>query len=158
MPKLARRLGVGTMTLYGYVNGKEDLLRRMATTLVESVRPGTDGTWRAQLSGYFSALRAVAHVHPSLAGLLTADRIGTVILVDDLEALLGGAEEPIDRAEASKAMYAALAYTVGTIAREAVPGDGSGNIAEAETGRSGVSEADEQFEWGLARLLGTPAA
>lgn len=73
MRKVADRLGVGTMSLYTYVPGKDELLNLMLdTVLAEADRP-TDfaGPWRAALELHARADRAVALRHPWVVSLST---------------------------------------------------------------------------------------
>jgi AcrR family transcriptional regulator len=170
MPKLARRLGVGTMTLYGYVAGKDDLLDRMAASMLESIRPGDAGSWSDRAHHYFRSLRRAALEHPAFAALLTAGRIEAGSLGDALEALMVAARDEMDESEAARALLAALALTTGTISREmAAPIDTSAGVprpgvAGAAPDRRWVTAMiaaadrsmarDEQFEWGLDAVLG----
>jgi AcrR family transcriptional regulator len=171
MPKLARRLGVGTMTLYGYVAGKGDLLDRMAATMLGPLRPADAGAWSERTRLYFWSLRTAARRHPALAALLAAGRIDAGNLRAHLDALLDAAPVDADRAASARALLAALAFTTGTISWEtAVPRAGSAGVqvengagASPDPRRMGVAAippgegstpSDEQFEWGLNALLG----
>jgi AcrR family transcriptional regulator len=70
MRRLAQRLGVGTMTLYGYFRSKEELLDAAVGAAAEEFAfddPG--GPWRERLRAYVHAVRAVLERHPSLPQL-----------------------------------------------------------------------------------------
>lgn len=71
MRKVAERLGVGTMSLYTYVPGKDELLNLMLdTALTEGDRPDDfAGTWREALELHARADRAVALRHPWVVSL-----------------------------------------------------------------------------------------
>ncbi|WP_436770779.1 TetR/AcrR family transcriptional regulator [Yinghuangia sp. YIM S09857] len=73
MRKVAERLGVGTMSLYTYVPGKDELLNLMVdTVLAEGERPDDfGGTWREALELHARADRSVALRHPWLVSLST---------------------------------------------------------------------------------------
>jgi AcrR family transcriptional regulator len=71
MRALAQRLGVGTMTLYGYYRSRDELLDAVvdaATTDAASRRdPGRTGTDpAAELTGLFTALHRTLSEHPAL--------------------------------------------------------------------------------------------
>ncbi|MCF2529156.1 TetR/AcrR family transcriptional regulator [Yinghuangia soli] len=75
MRRVAERLGVGTMSLYTYVPGKDELLNLMLDAVlaeVEERRPvGFIGTWREALEQHARADRAVALRHPWVVSLST---------------------------------------------------------------------------------------
>jgi AcrR family transcriptional regulator len=65
MRRIARELNVGTMSLYWYVESKEELHRLMLETVsAESEAPEPSGDWRADLSGYARTMRAALLRHP----------------------------------------------------------------------------------------------
>jgi AcrR family transcriptional regulator len=72
MRRIATELGAGTMTLYGYVPGREALLAYMldeALAEIELPHPPSGG-WRADLELAAHQLRAVCGRHPWVASLL----------------------------------------------------------------------------------------
>jgi len=77
MRSLGQRLGVEAMSLYRYVNGREDLLEGMVGRLVQELRVDprgdehfpTDG-WQAYLQSLAVGARRLAHAHPSLFPLI----------------------------------------------------------------------------------------
>lgn len=75
MRKVAERLGVGTMSLYTYVPGKDELLNLMLDTALseaEDRRPADfAGTWREALVQHARADREVALRHPWVVSLTT---------------------------------------------------------------------------------------
>lgn len=75
MPGLAKRLGVGTMSLYRYVPGKDELIGLMIETAIGTAPDlaGTDG-WRAAVSTWARAMRAIFLRHPWLLDLVVAPR------------------------------------------------------------------------------------
>jgi len=152
MPKLSKSLGIGTMTIYGYVANKRDLLSRMAIALVDDIAVPEGGSWREQANGYFRALRDCALEHRSLPALLAAAPVGTLASAGNVGRLTEAMEQGgLETREAARIFHAALMYTVGFVIWEA----GSPVDREPRSGRL------DQFEWGLETMLrgasqGTP--
>jgi AcrR family transcriptional regulator len=71
MRGLAERLGVGTMTLYGYFRSKQELLDAAVGAAVEdfSWSPPDEGTLRERLRAHQQAVRDVLALHPALPQL-----------------------------------------------------------------------------------------
>ncbi len=76
MRRLGQQLGVEAMSLYRYVNGREDLLEGVVDRLVDQIRvePGTrmqpeDG-WQAFLQWLAHSVRALALEHPAIFPLV----------------------------------------------------------------------------------------
>jgi AcrR family transcriptional regulator len=69
MRKVAARLGAGTMSLYRYVQSRDDLLQLMVDRAFGGVLdvPRT-GEWRADLAGLARGMRQVILRHPWLSG------------------------------------------------------------------------------------------
>ena len=118
MPKLARQLGVGTMSLYRHVDDKDDLIKAAAERVMRDI-PVPDGApddWQGRVVGYLRALRDAAIAHPAL-GRILADRGLTVGPVfDQLEELHG----ILTRAgfadtDAVRTFYALLTYVFGFV-------------------------------------------
>jgi AcrR family transcriptional regulator len=67
MRRLADRLGVGTMTLYGYFKGKDDLLDAVIDAAVaDREQIQLEGPWQDQLRTLMRATRRALGRHPSL--------------------------------------------------------------------------------------------
>jgi AcrR family transcriptional regulator len=65
MRRIARELDVGTMSLYWYVNSKEELHQLMLERVqAEAEAPEPSGDWRADLRGYARTARAALLRHP----------------------------------------------------------------------------------------------
>jgi AcrR family transcriptional regulator len=65
MARIAKRLGVGTMSLYRYVAAKDELLTLMVDTALGPPPPLPErGGWRAGLSAWCGALRDAYRLHP----------------------------------------------------------------------------------------------
>jgi TetR/AcrR family tetracycline transcriptional repressor len=135
MPKLARRLGVGTMTLYGYVENKEDLLDKIAEQIFEGLHLADHDDWRDGLIGFFSDFRAAALAHPTLAQLLATGRITIPAVFDILETTFQQmTDHEVSIEDAVRTFYTALTYTVGFVLWE---------IPRART----QTEADYADQW-----------
>jgi TetR/AcrR family tetracycline transcriptional repressor len=121
MPSLARRLGCGVMTIYGYVDHKEDLLDAIAERGLRDLRLPhplpADGA--GVLLAWGRALRLNLIQHSALPVVfLSRPVIGPGIL-RGVEALLG----PLTRAgmqpvEALHAIYAVVTYVTGFVGWE----------------------------------------
>ena len=175
MPKLAKRLGVGTMTLYGYVQNKEDLLDRIAERMFQSLRPPAHDDWRQGLFEFFSNFRMATLAHPTLAQLLPTGRITIPAVFDILESVFQQmTADGVSIEDAVRTFCAALTYTIGFVLWE-VPRAQSqteadyadqwaGLLAQLDPDQfplltgvaAGVAPtvaSSDQFEWGLTRIL-----
>ncbi len=118
MPRLAERLGVGTMSLYRHIDDKDDLINAVAEQVLSGVRvpDGAPDDWQGRVVGYLRALREQALAHPALSRIL-ADRGLTVGPVfDQLEQthmiLLTAGFSPTD---AVRTFYSLLTYVFGFV-------------------------------------------
>jgi AcrR family transcriptional regulator len=74
MRRLADDLGVGTMSLYHYVDDKEDLSRAVLNVVLGDFhRPAPDEPWTNMAKAVASGFRASALAHPAAIGLLFRD-------------------------------------------------------------------------------------
>jgi AcrR family transcriptional regulator len=175
MPKLARRLDVGTMTLYGYVANKQDLLDRMAARVLDGIELPDSGPWEHRLTMFFSRFRRAALAHPTLSGLLATGRITIPKVFDTLETLSQAMIEAGFSADAAiRTFYSALAYTLGFVIWETprtrlqpesdyraewnrlldqLDPDRYPVLTGPVRDRLATVASDEQFEWGLAFIL-----
>src|SRR3712207_8068723 len=69
MRKVAERLDVGTMTLYGHFRHKDELLEAVVAAGVPRVIAPAEGSWQDRLKALFSALYEEVSAHPGLARL-----------------------------------------------------------------------------------------
>ncbi|PKQ16227.1 MAG: hypothetical protein CVT68_08855 [Actinobacteria bacterium HGW-Actinobacteria-8] len=176
MPQLARRLGVGTMTLYGYVANKQELIDHIATALFADLEvPDPCDDWRRQVGEYFRRFRKAALAHPSLTGLLANGRITIPAVFDHLETLLGAMRTGgLGTEDAVRLFYSSLCFTIGEVQWEAPRTHAQSPVTYAQqwhelladldphaypllTGPAaahlGTVSSDEQFEWGLWRII-----
>jgi AcrR family transcriptional regulator len=123
MRRIAAQLGVGAMTLYGYVADRDALLAHMINEVVaEMGKPGRpSGSWRADLELLAHRVRDVNLRHAWLpAELGTAPFLISPRLVDWAEFILTALDLPgIDIQTAAALLRAVNNYVVGTTLREA---------------------------------------
>lgn len=176
MPRLARRLDVGAMTIYGYVANKADLVEALAERVLAgvSVPDAHPEDWAGCLAGHMRSLRAAVLAHPALGAVLAARGLATPTVFANLEASLeilrAGGFPP---EEALRIYYALLAYTLGFLAWEiprtrrqppaayaaqwaealaALPADEYPRLHEV-AGMVATVAGTDQFEAGLGALL-----
>lgn len=175
MPKLAKRLGVGTMTLYGYVENKDDLLDRIAERIFQGLGLPRHEDWQQGAIQFFSDFRTAALAHPSLAQLLATGRITIPAVFEILETFFQQMTDhgiPIEHAV--RTFYAGLTYTLGFVLWE-IPrahiqaerdyvGQWTDLLSQLDPDQfpvltgvaAGVAPtvaSTEQFEWGLGRIV-----
>ena len=120
MPTLARRLGSGVMTIYGYVQNKEDLLdaiaqRGLADLQLTPPPPGLDGL----LMAWGRAMRRTLIAHPSLPMIFLSQSVIGPGIFRGIELLLGRlGQGGMPPAVGVRAIYAVLTYTTGFVAWE----------------------------------------
>lgn len=175
MPQLAKRLRIGTMTLYGYVGSKQELLDKMAERILEAVDLPDSDDWRESLREFFSDFRTIVLAHPALAGLLGSGRITSPRAADALEMILEEMTEagaPIE--EAVRTFYAALTYTIGFVIWEIPRAHLQGEEDYARQWATSLAQLDpgeypaltgpaarvaptvassQQFDWGLSKII-----
>lgn len=176
MPNLAARLECGVMTIYGYVQSKDDLLDAIAQRglrdlrLPQPVRADVQGI----LTSWGRGLRTTLIQHPCLPVIfLTQTVVGPGIFrgVEALLARLGPAGVP--PSAGVHAIYAVLTYTTGFVAWEIPRTRRQPQAAYAASWRRGFAAlppadfplaggvleqlghvaGDEQFELGLTALV-----
>lgn len=76
MRQLAETLGVGVMTLYGYVRSKEELFAAVCEMAFGDLHapPVMEGPWDAQIRATVSELYEICRQHPNLVTLALSDR------------------------------------------------------------------------------------
>jgi AcrR family transcriptional regulator len=72
MRRVADRMGMGVMTLYGYVSSKEEILEGVTTLALARAQPApaTAARWDEQLRSEISALHSLSRRHPNLVTLV----------------------------------------------------------------------------------------
>lgn len=176
MPNVARRLGVGTMSLYRHVGDKGDLIDAVAERVMGQigVPDGAADDWEGRVIGYLRTLRDAATSHPTL-GLILADHGLTVGPVfDQLETvhtiLVRAGFRP---SEAVRAFYSLFTYVFGFVIWEVPRVHRQSADAYASSWHSAIDGLDpsaypqlhalrpdltsaassDQFEYGLGLLV-----
>jgi AcrR family transcriptional regulator len=119
MPTLARQLECGIMTLYGYVDDKEDLLDAIALRGLADLRlPRPLPSQPADvLLAWGRALRRTLLDHPSLPLIFLSRAVIGPGIFRGIEALLGGlGRAGMLPSAALQAIYAVIIYTTGFVA------------------------------------------
>lgn len=134
MRRIASELGVGTMSLYRYVETKDDLLDLMIDQVMGGgERPPRGADWRAELRGIALRYRALVLRHSWVLGVsATRPPLGPNVL-DNTERMLGAMDgQGIGIDAMARLGWTVMAYVRGFVMSE---------IAEAETiRRTGVTE------------------
>ena len=158
MPRLARQLDAGVMTLYGYVRSKQELLDAVAMQAIAEVRvPGLDAAdAREILLGWGRGLRAVLLAHPGVAGVLARRAVIGAGIFRGAEVLLSPlGREGFDVADAARAVYAVLIYTLGFVMWETPRVHDQPASAYAAQWREGFARLPEGAFPHVAAALGT---
>lgn len=75
MRRVADELGMGVMTLYGYVRNKEEILEGITVLLfTEAHRPTSTADWDERLRTEVRTLHTIGRRHPNLVTLVLAQR------------------------------------------------------------------------------------
>jgi AcrR family transcriptional regulator len=177
MPKLAKRLNVGTMTLYGYVENRQDLHDKIAASILADLQLRELPDWRASMVAFFVDFREAALDHPSLGSLLARGRITIPAVFDILEALCRSATgDGLTIEQSFRTFYGALTYTLGFVLWEIPrahlqpksayraqwvdllsqldPADHPLMTEAATTAVAPTVVSTDQFMWGLQQLIG----
>ncbi|GAB3133480.1 TetR/AcrR family transcriptional regulator [Amycolatopsis sp. NPDC004378] len=136
--KVAAKLDVGPMRLYGYIDTKEELLDLMVDAIQSEIRPAGDG-WREVLRSLAEQTRRAAHRHEWLADLLGGrPQIGPNALARG-EAVVT-ALDGVGVDDVMPVIDAVNAYVIGAVRRE---------ITERRTARtSGMDKRQWQATYG----------
>jgi TetR/AcrR family transcriptional regulator, tetracycline repressor protein len=121
MPNLARRLECGVMTIYGYVDNKEDLLDAIALRGLADLRlpRPLPSQAAAVLVAWGRALRQTLLGHPSLPVIFLSQAVIGPGIFRGIEALLGAlGRAGMQPAAGLHGIYAVLIYTTGFVAWE----------------------------------------
>jgi AcrR family transcriptional regulator len=172
MQRIARDLGVGTMTLYGYFRSKDELLDAVIDVAVQQAQPlSGEGSWRDQLHELIHRAHRNLTRHPALVQIRFRQPVLRPEALRFAEAalrILHGAG--FESAEATKAFRLLFTYVFGfaglspeqtadearrqaaaaiaILAPEDYP-----NLTRASAEASTAMAGEEQFEYGLERIL-----
>jgi AcrR family transcriptional regulator len=130
MRRIAARLGVGAMTLYGYVADRDALLAYMINEVAAEMGPlgRPSGSWRADLELVARGFRDICRRHPWLpAQLGTLPFLIAPRLLTPAELVLAALEPlGIDLQTAGAVLRLLNNYVVGTTLREAADAPATG--------------------------------
>ena len=172
MRRVADDLGVGTMTLYSYVRGKDELLDAVIDAAVEDVEPFSgQGSWQDQVRELMKISRDVLTRHPGLVQIRFRRPVLRPEALRFGEAGLGILTRAgFDKLEAAHAFRLLFTYGLGFVGlspehstdearREAaaavalLPPDVYPNLTGAAREVSFAMAGDEAFNYGLERIL-----
>jgi AcrR family transcriptional regulator len=113
--RLAEELGVGAMTLYGYVRTKEEIAEHLSELALRELEiPGT-GTWDERLAQLFRNLRALLWRHPAVAYLDAVQPLSGPSALRAADVALGILRSAgLGRREAVAGMSNLISYTFGS--------------------------------------------
>ena len=176
MPKLARRLGVGAMSLYTHVDSKDDLLDAIAQQVLGDLPMPSGGDWQERLADHFRSLREALATRPGLGTVLATKNVAVPEVFAILEDVLADlTESGVGDDESVRLYYDLLVYTLGFVAWELPRARAVPATEYAERWRAAVASidverhptvhrlvepltgvaTDEQFEGGLRRIIGS---
>ncbi|MEV5752537.1 TetR/AcrR family transcriptional regulator [Actinoallomurus sp. NPDC052308] len=169
MRAVAKELGMGTMSLYRYVDDREQLEGLVVERVLGAVdtTPPTGTSWRDRLATMVERVRRAVAAHPEVVPLTLTHRQSSPSNLRWAETVLGILTEAgIDGERRVVALRGLIAYLIGAIQLEhlgPLSGAGTRRIAAlpaeefplmAETGRLAAQvSADQEFRAGLAVLL-----
>ena len=172
MRRIADELGVGTMTLYGYFRSKQELLDAVIDAAVEAApRVPRTGTWRDQLSALIRIARRTLLRHPALVQIRLRQPVLRPESLRFSEAALRILRSAgFERREATQSFRLLFTYVFGfaglgpeetsaeqrrqaAAAIAALPPDQYPALTAAADEASEAMAGEEQFEYGLERIL-----
>jgi AcrR family transcriptional regulator len=169
MRAVAHELGFGTMSLYRYVTGREDLERRVVDAVLGTVNLALppDTSWSERVTLLIERVRDAVSAHPSVVPLVVTHRHASVGVFRWAETVLGVLTEAGFGGERRViAFRALLSYVTGVLQYQQLgPLSGHGTEALAalpdaafplltETARQARQiEPDDEFHGGLALVL-----
>jgi AcrR family transcriptional regulator len=170
LPALARRLGVQAASLYHHVDGRPGVVELLREQVGEAMDPRRldDEPWDVALLGFFRSYRDVFAAHPRVVPLLTMQTVRSPKVIqayDRMVSRLGDAGIPPDKA--MRILTALDSFVIGSALDLAAPdvmwevpeGIEAPALATALAAQpENRKRADDAFEEGLTRLLGSVAA
>lgn len=172
MRRLANELGVGTMTLYGYFRSKQELLDAVVdAAMTETPVVSATGEWRPQVRELVYMAWHNLSLHPSLVQIRVQQPVLRPEALRFAEAgmrILQAAG--FDKREAAQAFRLLFTYTFGfaafspqhaadeartqaRAAMRALPPEDYPMLSDAAAAASEAMAGEEQFRFGLERIL-----
>ena len=164
MRRIAKELQVGVMSLYWYIESKEDLHRLMLEAVQAEIEaPEPSGDWRADLAAHARNTRAAIHRHPWAIDYIGAGPPTGPNDARNADQLLGAFDGVgLDPATTLGALVTVSTYVMGAVLREIQ--EIRWHHAAEEASEEGVAGAFAEFDWRvledgryphLAKLLDT---
>lgn len=172
MQRVAEAVGAGTMTVYGYVRSKEELLDAMVDAAVEDVEPPPGkGSWRQQLHDLAHVAHDMLTRHPALVQIRLRQPVLRPESLRFGEAVLRILHEAgFESREATQAFRLLFTFVFGfaglspeqsaeAARREAaaaiagLPAEQFPHLTGAAAEASMAMAGEAQFEYGLERIL-----
>jgi AcrR family transcriptional regulator len=168
MRRLAARLGVGAMTLYGYVPTKEALLGELANRfLAEIALPDPKLPWQERIAALFGSARQVFLEHPALIPIVASQRIDNDSAYRGAEVVFAALDEAgLPGDQVISGFDALVSFTIGSTLRESggarvrAPLGGIAELGTAGHGhvieladRLAGRDPEHEFEAGLKLLI-----
>ncbi|MFE1884558.1 TetR/AcrR family transcriptional regulator C-terminal domain-containing protein [Streptomyces diastatochromogenes] len=175
MAKIAKAVGVESMSLYTHVKNKDGILDGIVDlTLQELVIPAPTGDWKDDARAVARSFRQLATAYPNTATLVLTRWQNSAAYVESADAVLNILRTAGFRVDAAvHALRALIAYIVGTLLREVGVGptlstpdtdqaaaqrasllaaQGVPRVVEAATELASIDH-EAEFEFGLRLLL-----
>jgi AcrR family transcriptional regulator len=152
MRRVAQELGVGAMTLYSYVESKDELIELMGDEIMaEMLVPELPADWREALRAIGRRTRVALLHHPwvvgaSGRGAARSDRIGPNAMRHFEQSVAAVSGLGLDRAGMFELISAVDDFVIGSVAREI-------EFARNPRERGFESDPETRFERGLEWLL-----
>jgi AcrR family transcriptional regulator len=169
MRSVAAELGVGTMSLYRYVTGREELEGLIVERVLAAVElpRASRGSWERRVGGLVERARDAIASHPAVVPLLLTHRHATASTVRWGEAVLAALGDAgfrgRDRVVAFRTLLAYLIGSVQVSLLGPLAGDGTEALAALPAGTypnltatasvARAMSADEEFRRGLRIVL-----
>lgn len=170
MRSVASALGLGTMSLYRYVEGREALESLVVDTVMRGIElpaPSSSAKWTTRVMGLMTRVREAVVQHPAVAPLLLTRRHSTTGTLAWAEALLGLLTEGgFDGTARVIAFRALVSYVFGAVQLThlgSLSGEGTAALAELDVAtypllretarRAQRMTHEEEFRHGLELIL-----
>jgi AcrR family transcriptional regulator len=172
MRKLAERLGVGTMTVYGYFRDKDELLDAMVDAIAESEwGPAPEGPWQERLRWVARRLHEGLGRHPAIVELRLRRPIVTQGALQGTEigmaALREAGLDPLQSASSFRVLFlytfAFAAFSTPELGEAqqasaravlaALPHDDFPTLQWAASALAATAGGEDEFERGLDRIV-----
>ena len=172
MRRLGRELGVEAMSLYGYVDSKEDLIEGVVEQVFRQMPLITTGPgrWQDRLRRHAATYRSVLLAHPNAVRLVAGRPLITEGTVAFVESALGEIRSfGLDLATADRVLGVLAAFTLGQASeevghelrsRQPTPAPSAHGTVDgrrfpnvAAVGAMKPTDYDEQFELGISFII-----